>query len=93
MNACRTTSLDSLARILKITLAARLPTDGGLVSVQQFGYLRLIVFGYHKSVNLTSFSLAEMFIGHSQLRLAGQALNAKHSQPPSPQLIKIALRA
>ena len=32
------------------------------------------------------------FIG--QLRLEGQkALNAKHSQPPSPQLIKVALRA
>jgi hypothetical protein len=35
-----------------------------------------------------------MFIGHEQLRLPGQeALNAKHSQPPSPQLIKVALRA
>jgi len=32
------------------------------------------------------------FIG--QLRLESQeALNAKHSQPPSPQLIKVALRA
>jgi hypothetical protein len=29
-----------------------------------------------------------------QLRLEGQkTLNAKHSQPPSPQLIKVALRA
>jgi hypothetical protein len=43
-------------------------------------------------MNLISFSLAEMFIGHGQLRLAGQeALNAKHSQPPTPQLIKVAL--
>ena len=31
---------------------------------------------------------------HEQLRLAGQeALNAKHSQPPSLQLIKVVLRA
>jgi hypothetical protein len=78
----------------RASVAAQLPTDGGLVPVQQFGYLRLIVSGFHKSVNLISFSLAEMFIGHGQLRLAGQeALNAKHSQPPSPQLIKVALRA
>jgi hypothetical protein len=33
-------------------------------------------------------------IRRSQLRLAGhEALNAKHSQPPSLQLIKVALRA
>jgi hypothetical protein len=38
--------------------------------------------------------LAKMFVVHGQLRLAGQeALNAKHSQPPSLQLIKVALRA
>jgi hypothetical protein len=38
--------------------------------------------------------LAEMFVIHGQLRLAGQeALNAKHSQPPSHQLIKFALRS
>jgi len=35
-----------------------------------------------------------MFVGDGQLRLGGQeALNAKHFQPPSPQLIKVALRA
>jgi hypothetical protein len=38
--------------------------------------------------------LAEMFVIHGQLRLAGQkALNAKHSQPPALTLIKVALRA
>jgi len=38
--------------------------------------------------------LAEMFVGHRQLRLAGQeALNAKKFHPPSQQLIKFALRA
>jgi len=59
----------------------------------QLGDLRLIVSGFHKGVDLISFNLAEMFVGHGQLRLAGQeALNAKHSQPPSPQLIKVALR-
>jgi hypothetical protein len=53
----------------------------------------LIVSGFHKGVDLISFNLAEMFVGHGQLRLAGQeALNAKYSQPPSPQLIKVALR-
>jgi hypothetical protein len=33
-------------------------------------------------------------LGRKQFRLPGQeALNAKHSQPPSPQLIKVALCA
>jgi hypothetical protein len=64
------------------------------VSIQQLGNLSLIVSGFHKGVDLISFHLAEMFVIHGQLRLAGQeALNAKHSQPPSPQLIKVALRA
>ena len=68
--------------------------DGGLVSIQQLGNLSLIVSCFHKGVDLISFNLAEMFVGHGQLRLAGQeALNAKHPQPPSPQLIKVALRA
>jgi hypothetical protein len=41
----------------------------------------------------TPFSLAEVFVGHKQLRLAGQeALNAKHPQPPNHQLFKDALR-
>jgi hypothetical protein len=38
--------------------------------------------------------LAEVFVGHKQLRLPGQeALNAKHPQPPIHQLFKVALRA
>lgn len=78
----------------KPAVARKLPADGGLVSIQQLGNLSLIVSGFHKGVDLISFNLAEMFVGHGQLRLAGQeALNAKHSQPPSPQLIKVALRA
>jgi hypothetical protein len=33
-----------------------------------------------------------VFVGHGQLRLAGQeALNAKHPQPPIHQLFKVAL--
>jgi len=56
--------------------------------------LRLIVSGFHEGMNLISFSLAEVFVGHGQLRLAGQeALNAKHPQPPNHQLFKVALRA
>jgi hypothetical protein len=38
--------------------------------------------------------LAEVFVGHGQLRLLGQeALNAKHPEPTNHQLFKIALRA
>ena len=78
----------------RASVAAQLPTDGGLVPFQQLGDLRLIVSGFHKSVNLISFSLAEVFVGHKQLRLPGQeALNAKHPQPPNHQLFKVALRA
>ena len=33
-------------------------------------------------------------LGRKQFRLPGQGnLNAKHSQPPSPQLIKVAIHA
>ena len=78
----------------KPAIARKLPADGRFVSIQQLGNLSLIVSSFHKGVDLISFHLAEMFIGHRQLRLAGQeALNAKHSQPSSPQLIKVALRA
>ena len=77
----------------RASITAQLPTDGGLVSVQHLGYLRLIVSGFHEGVNLISFNLAEVFVGHKQLRLPGQeALNAKHPQPPNHQLIKVALR-
>ena len=78
----------------RAAVATQLPADGGLVPVQQFGYLRLIVSCLHERVNLISFSLAEVFVGHKQLRLPGQeALNAKHPQPPNHQLFKVALRA
>jgi len=78
----------------KPAVARELPADSRFVSIQQLGNLSLIVSGFHKGVDLISFNLAEMFVVHGQLRLAGQeALNAKHSQPPSPQLIKVALRA
>ena len=57
-------------------------------------YLSLIVSSFHEGVNLISFSLAEVFVFHKQLRLPGQeALNAIHPQPPNHQLIKVALRA
>ncbi len=49
--------------------------------------------GFQKGVALISFNMAEMFVVHGQLRLAGQeALNAKYSQAPSLKLIKVALR-
>ena len=70
------------------------PTVMDQVPAQQFGNLRLIVSGLHERVNLISFSLAEVFVGHTQLRLPGQeALNAKHPQPLNHQLFKVALRA
>ena len=48
--------------------------------------------GFHKGVNLISFSLAEVFVVHGQLRLAGQeSLNAEHSQLPNCQLFKVTL--
>ncbi len=78
----------------KPVVARKLPADGRFVSIQKLGYLRLIASGFHKSVNLISFNLAGMLAGHGQLRLAGQdALNIKHYQPPSHQLIKVTLRA
>jgi hypothetical protein len=53
-----------------------------------------IVSDFHKGVDLISFNLAEMFVVHGQLRLAGQeALNAKHAQQPTLQLIKVAFHA
>jgi hypothetical protein len=102
-HACVATVLPSIGRHLasllgsitpRASITTQLPTDGGLVPIQQFGYFRLIVSGFHKGVNLISFSLAEVFVGHKQLRLPGQeALNAKHPQPPNHPLFKVALRA
>jgi hypothetical protein len=64
------------------------------VSIKQLGDLSLVVSDFHKGVDLISFNLAVMFVVHRQLQLAGQeALNAKHSQPPSLKLNKVALRA
>lgn len=78
----------------RASVTAQLPTDGGrLISAKHFGYLRLIMFGFHEGVNLISLSLAEVTVCHKQLRLAVQeALNAKHPQPPNHQLFKVTLR-
>ena len=60
----------------------------------QGGDLRDAALSFHKADNLVSFNLADVSVIQGQLRLAGQeALNAKHSQPLLPQLIKVALRA
>ena len=65
-------------------MTCQLTTDGELVPVQQFGYFRLFVSGFHNGVNLISFSLAEVFVGHGQPRQSGQeVLNAKHPQSPN----------
>ena len=41
----------------RASIAAQLPTDGGLVSVQYLGYLRLIVSGFHKGRESDIFQL------------------------------------
>ena len=62
--------------------------------LQQLGYLSLIVSSFYEFVNLISFSLAEVFVFHKQLRqLSQKDLNAIHPQPAKHQLIKVALRA
>jgi hypothetical protein len=74
----------------RASVVAQLTTDSGLVLIQQLSDLRLIVAGFHENVNLISCSMAEVFVGHKQLRLQGQeALNAKHPQPPNQQLFKV----
>jgi hypothetical protein len=74
--------------------ARKIPAYGRFVSIQQLGALSLIVSGSHKGEDLLSFNLAELFVVHGQLRLAGHAtLNVKHSKMSSLQLIKVALRA
>ncbi len=78
----------------RTSVEIQLPDDGGLVPIQQFGYLRSIVSCFHEGINLISFSLAEVFVFQKQLRLPGQdALNAIHPQPSNHQLIKVALGA
>ena len=45
-------------------ISVQFPTDGELVPIKHIGYLRFIVSGFHEGVNLISFSLAEVFVGH-----------------------------
>ena len=45
-------------------IATQLATERGLVSSKQLGNLRDVVPGFHKSVNLISFDLAEVFVIH-----------------------------
>jgi hypothetical protein len=73
-------------------VAIQLPADGGLVPIQQLRYLSLIVSSFHEGVNLISFSMAEVFVFHKQLRLPRKkAFTAINPQPPNHQLIKVAL--
>jgi hypothetical protein len=55
----------------RAAVATHLPVDGGLVTVQQFSNLRLIMSGIHERVKMISFGLAEVFVGHKQLRQSG----------------------
>ena len=54
----------------RISITNQLPAGGGLVPIQQHGYLSLIVSAFHEYVNLISFSLAEVFVFQKQQRQA-----------------------
>ena len=72
--------------------ARQFATNGRFMPSQYLGNLILRLSCFHKRLNLITFGLAEVFIGHwasSTGRSGG--FNAKASQPPFP-LIKVALR-
>jgi hypothetical protein len=65
-------------------IARKLPADGRFMAIKQLADFSWIVSSFHKGLDWISYNLAEMFVVHGQLRLAGQeALNAKRSHPPS----------
>lgn len=78
----------------KPAFTRKLPADCRFVSIHTFGNLSVIESVFHKGVDVISLNSAEMFAFHGQLRVVDQeALYAKHSQPPSSQLINVTLRA
>jgi hypothetical protein len=73
----------------RAAVSTQLLVECGPVPVQQFGIMRLIVSSLYKRVNLISFNLVEVLVGHNHVRLPGQeALNAKHPRPPNHQIFK-----
>lgn len=60
---CHFTGLrGAIATVTRI--ATQFTTDRGLVASKQFGDLRDSALGFHKTVNLISFNLAEVFVCH-----------------------------
>lgn len=53
-------------------VTGKLTTNAGLMSLKHLGSLGLVVSDLHEGVNLISFGIAEVFVVHEQLRLAGQ---------------------
>ena len=76
----------------KTRVTPQFATNGRIMPSQYLGNLILCLSCFHKRLNLITFGLAELFIGHwasSTVRPGG--FNPKASQPPFP-LIKVALR-
>lgn len=62
----------------------QLPTNGRFMPPQNPGILNLCLTSFHKRLNLITFGLAEVCIGHGLLRLAGQkALILMHLSHPT----------
>ena len=50
-------------------VTGKLPTNGRLMPIQQLGYLGLGFSVFHEDINLISFSLAKVLIGHGYFDL------------------------
>jgi hypothetical protein len=53
----------------RASVAAQLPTDCGLLPIQHLSNLSMVKYGSDESVNLITFSLAEVFVPDNQLRM------------------------
>jgi hypothetical protein len=74
-----TSSLSTLGNV-----SAQLSTNGRFMAPQNPGNLNLRLSCFHKRLNLITFGLAEVCIGHGLLRLAGQkALILMHLSHPT----------
>ena len=76
----------SLAGTISSTAGStgHLSTNSRFMAPQNMGYLGLCLSCFHKYINLITFGLAEVCIGHVLLRLAGQkALILMHLSHPT----------
>jgi len=78
----------------RTSITNQLPANGGLVAIQQLGYLSLIVSSFHEGVNLISFNLAEVVVFHKQQQHArSRSIEYYTSSATQPSLINVALSA